>query len=110
MLSEFFWECSSLSFWYFSVLASVGIGVAKDSDKCKVIFRDRSNWYTSRKEGMEFAASKVIIDEANDHVMGVHILGPNAEEAINIFALVMWLGLKASDIKNLSSNVLLTTC
>jgi glutathione reductase (NADPH) len=33
--------------------------------------------------------------------MGAHILGPNAGEAINIFAAVMRLGLKASDIKKL---------
>ena len=82
-------------------LASVGISAAKDSDKYKVIFQDRSNWNTSRRAGIEFAASKVIIDEANDRIMGAHILGPNAEEVINIFATVMRLGLKASDIKKL---------
>ncbi len=83
------------------VLASVGISVAKDSDKYKVIFRDRSSWYTTRKAGMQFAASKVIIDEVNDRLLGAHILGPNAEEAINIFAAAMRLRLKASDIKKL---------
>jgi glutathione reductase (NADPH) len=83
------------------VLASVGSSVAKDSDKYKVIFRDRGSWNSSRRAGMEFAASKVIIDEANDRIMGAHILGPNAGEAINIFATVMRLGLKASDIKKL---------
>jgi glutathione reductase (NADPH) len=83
------------------ILASVGISAVKDSDKYKVVFRDRSSWYTTRKEGMEFAASKVIIDEANDRIMGAHILGPNAGEVISIFAAVMRLGLKASDIKKL---------
>jgi glutathione reductase (NADPH) len=83
------------------VLASVGISAAKDSDKYKVIFRDRSNWYTTRKAGIEFAASKVIIDEVNDRLLGTHILGPNAGEAINIFAAAMRLGLKTSDIKKL---------
>lgn len=83
------------------VLASVGISAAKDSDKYKVIFRDRSSWYTTRKAGIEFAASKVIIDEVNDRLLGAHILGPNAGEAINIFAAAMRLGLKASDIKKL---------
>lgn len=83
------------------VLASVGISVAKDSNKYKVIFQDRSNWNTTRRAGIEFAASKVIIDEASDRIMGAHILGPNAGEAINIFAAVMRLGLKASDIKKL---------
>lgn len=83
------------------VLTSVGISAAKDSEKYKVIFRDRSSWNSSRRAGMEFAASKVIIDEANDRIMGAHILGPNAGEAINVFAAVMRLGLKASDIKKL---------
>ncbi|MDP4193373.1 MAG: NAD(P)/FAD-dependent oxidoreductase [Bacteroidota bacterium] len=83
------------------VLASVGISATEDSDKYKVIFKDRSNWYTTRKAGMEFAASKVIIDEANDRIMGAYILGPNAGEVINIFAAVMRLGLKASDIKRM---------
>lgn len=82
-------------------LASVGISLPKDSDKYKVIFQDRSNWNTTRKAGMEFAASKVIINEANDRIMGAHILGPNAGEAINIFAAVMRLGFKASHIKKL---------
>lgn len=83
------------------VLASVGTSASKDNDKYKVIFRDRSNWYTTRKAGMEFAASKVIIDEANDRITGASILGPNAGEAINIFAAILRLGLKASDIKKL---------
>jgi glutathione reductase (NADPH) len=83
------------------VLASVGISAAKDSDKYKVIFQDRSNWNTTRRVGIEFAASKIIIDETEDRIMGAHILGPNAEEVINIFAAVMRLGLRASDIKKM---------
>jgi glutathione reductase (NADPH) len=82
------------------VLASVGT-TAKESDKYKVIFRDRSSWYTTRKAGITFAASKVIIDEVNDRIMGAYIMGPNAGEAINIFAAVIRLGLKASDIKKM---------
>lgn len=83
------------------VMASVGISAPKDSDKYKVIFQDRSSWNTTRRAGIKFAASKVIIDEANDRIMGAHILGPHAGEAINIFAAVMRLGLRASDIKKL---------
>jgi glutathione reductase (NADPH) len=83
------------------VLASIGISAAKDSDKYKVIFRDRSSWNTSRRARTEFAASKVIIDEADDRILGAHILGPNTGEAINIFAAIMRLGLKVSDLKKL---------
>jgi glutathione reductase (NADPH) len=83
------------------VLASVGISAPRDSSAYKVVFRDRSSWNTTRRAGVEFAASKVIIDEAKDRIVGAHILGPNAEEAINIFATIMRMGLKASDIKKL---------
>ena len=83
------------------VLASVGISAAKESKKYKVIFQNRGSWHTSQRAGIKFAASKVIIDEENDRIVGAHILGPNAGEAINIFAAVMRLGLKASDIKKL---------
>jgi glutathione reductase (NADPH) len=83
------------------VLASVGINAPKDSDKYKVIFQDRSNWNTSRRVGMKFAASKVIIDKANDRIVGAHILGHNAEEAINIFAAAIRLNLSLSDVKKM---------
>jgi glutathione reductase (NADPH) len=83
------------------VLASVGTSATKDSAKYKVIFKDRSNLYTTQKARMEPVASKIIIDEANDRLIGAYILGSHAAEAINIFAAVMRLGLKASDIKKM---------
>ncbi|MGB9938829.1 dihydrolipoyl dehydrogenase family protein [Methanosarcina sp.] len=81
------------------VLASVGVNASKDSNKYRVIFRDRRSWNTTRRAGTEFAASKVVLDEAGDRIMGAHILGPNAEEAINIFAMAIRLNLSVSDIK-----------
>lgn len=83
------------------VLASVGVSESRGNEKYRVIFRDRSKWNTTRRSGLEFAASKVILDEVNDRIVGAHILGPNAEEAINIFAMAMRLGLRASDIKKI---------
>jgi glutathione reductase (NADPH) len=83
------------------VLASVGSSKAEDYEKYRVIFRDRSKWKTTRRAGLKFAASKVILDEKNDRIVGAHILGHSAEEAINIFAIAMRLGLRASDIKKM---------
>ncbi|AKB38338.1 Dihydrolipoyl dehydrogenase [Methanosarcina siciliae C2J] len=77
------------------VLASVGINEAEVNDRHRVIFRERSKWNTTRRAGLEFEAPKVILDKTNDGIAGAHILGPNAEEAINIFAMAMQLGLKA---------------
>jgi len=83
------------------VLASVGISEAEANENHRVIFRDRSKWSTTRRAGLEFAASKVILDKTNDSIAGAHILGPNAEEAINIFAMAMQFGFRASDIKKM---------
>src|SRR5690606_12861391 len=80
------------------VLASVGISEEKESDKYRVIFRDRSTWSNTRRAGMEFAASTIILNEKNDQMVGAHTLGPNAEEVIYIFAMAMRLGLRTSDI------------
>ena len=82
-------------------MASVGISETKDINDYKVIFRDRSNWETTKMPEIEFSASKVILDEANDCIIGAHILGLHVEEAINIFAAVMRLRLKASDIQKM---------
>jgi glutathione reductase (NADPH) len=56
------------------VMASVGISETKNINNYKVIFRDRSNLETTKMPGIQFAASKVILDEANDRIIGAHIL------------------------------------
>ncbi|HET8685735.1 MAG TPA: NAD(P)/FAD-dependent oxidoreductase [Methanosarcina sp.] len=81
------------------VLASVGVNASKDSDKYRVIFRDRHDWKTTRRAGIDFAASKIVLDETSNRIIGAHILGPNAEEAINIFAMAIRLNLSLSDLK-----------
>ncbi|WP_256622551.1 hypothetical protein [Methanolobus chelungpuianus] len=45
-------------------------------------------------------ASKVIIDEATDRILGAHILAPEAEELINIFAVAMNCGVTATQLRS----------
>ena len=42
---------------------------------------------------------KVLIEEASNRILGAHVLGPHAEEIINIFALAIRLDLNADKIK-----------
>lgn len=81
-------------------LASVGITKDDVKDIHEVIYNDRSNWYSSKRLNFNHAASKIIIDKQTDKILGAHILGPEAEEVINIFAMAMRYGLNASDVKN----------
>jgi glutathione reductase (NADPH) len=81
-------------------LAAVGITDIISSRKHKVLFYDMSQWYSTRRTNLKYAASKVIIDEATDKILGAHILGPNAEEVINLFAVAMRYGLTATQLRS----------
>jgi glutathione reductase (NADPH) len=80
-------------------LAMVGIPEDEAKEERKVTFLDRSGWYSARRTNQKYAASKVIIDGRSDKILGAHLLGENAGEVINIFALAMRLGLTASQLK-----------
>ena len=54
----------------------------------------------TRRVGEEFSASKVLIEEGSGRILGAHLLGPSADELINIFALAIRRGLTADDLKD----------
>lgn len=84
-------------------LAAVGLSQQKARDE-GLRFRTHrettSTWYSSRRLGERISGFKVLIEEGTDRILGAHLLGPHAEEVINIFALAIQFGLTA---KNLSS-------
>jgi len=62
-------------------------------------FQDTSSWYSSRRIRESCSGYKVLIEETSNRILGAHVLGPHAEEVINIFALAIRLGLEADKIK-----------
>ena len=44
---------------------------------------------------------KTLVEEGTDRILGAHLLGLHAEEVINIFALAIRMGLRASDLKHM---------
>jgi glutathione reductase (NADPH) len=40
------------------------------------------------------------VEEDTDHVLGAHLLGPHADETINLFATAIRLGIPARDLKD----------
>ncbi|HKL71648.1 MAG TPA: NAD(P)/FAD-dependent oxidoreductase [Marinilabiliaceae bacterium] len=59
------------------------------------------NWYAAKHLGEKTYAYKVIIDNKTDLILGAHLIGPNAEETINVFAVAMQAGLQAKDLKTI---------
>jgi glutathione reductase (NADPH) len=43
---------------------------------------------------------KVLIEEGSNRILGAHILGPHAEEVINIFSIAIRLGLTAKHLND----------
>jgi glutathione reductase (NADPH) len=52
-------------------------------------------------EGGTTAAYKVLIEEETDLLLGAHLLGPHAEEVINLFAVAMHTRLPARELQKL---------
>src|SRR5207245_4644441 len=50
---------------------------------------DTSGWYSSRRVAEDCSGFKVLIEEGKDRILGAHVLGPHADELINVFALAM---------------------
>jgi glutathione reductase (NADPH) len=49
--------------------------------------------------GETTSAFKVLLEEGTGHVIGAHLLGPHAEEVVNLFALAVRLRIPAEDLK-----------
>jgi glutathione reductase (NADPH) len=63
--------------------------------------QDTSGWYSSRRVALQHTGFKVLVEEGTDHLLGAHLLGLHAEEVINLFALAIRAGLRATDLKQM---------
>ncbi|MDP1569360.1 MAG: NAD(P)/FAD-dependent oxidoreductase [Vicinamibacterales bacterium] len=83
-------------------LATVGMSEAAaraTGRAVRVQYADTASWYSSRRIGETASASKVLIEEDSGRILGAHLLGPHADETINLFALAMKTGATAADLK-----------
>ena len=85
-------------------LASVGFTESKAREqglKFRVNNAMTSDWYTSRRVAETYSGYKVLVEEGTDRILGAHLLGAGAEEAINLFAVAMRSGMRAPDLKHM---------
>jgi len=62
---------------------------------------DTSGWYSSRRVALRHTAFKTLVEEGTERILGAHLLGLHTEEIINLFALAIRTGLRASDLKQM---------
>ncbi len=90
----------------FTIPPIAAVGMAEETAKEKGLrfrtnYQDTSGWYSSRRIGENFSAFKVLIEEDTDRILGAHILGPHAEEQINIFALAIQREITSEELKQI---------
>ena len=61
---------------------------------------DTSGWYSSRRVAEDCSGFKVMVEEGTDRILGAHLIGPHADEVINVFALAMQTQIPASKLKH----------
>jgi glutathione reductase (NADPH) len=83
-------------------LASVGLteAAARAAGRTfRTSHQDTSGWFNTRRVGERVSGFKVLVEEGTDHVIGAHLLGPHADEVINLFALAVRLRIPAEELR-----------
>ena len=89
----------------FSVPALAAVGLGEDEARRQGLrFQtragDRSNDNSMKKVGAKHARYKVLVEEPSGRILGAHLLGPDAAETINLFALAIKCGMTSRELKS----------
>jgi len=83
-------------------LAAVGASEAELRDKgIKFVAKENNlaEWFSWKRLGETHGAVKILLDEKNDRILGAHMVGHEASELINYFAMAIRLGLPTSEMR-----------
>ncbi len=67
--------------------------------KFRTSWKDTAGWYNTRRVGETASGFKVLVEDDSERILGAHLLGPHAAEAINVFAVAIRLKIPARDLK-----------
>ncbi|NKE48496.1 NAD(P)/FAD-dependent oxidoreductase [Roseomonas frigidaquae] len=83
-------------------ITTVGLGEAEARER-GLKFRVKSEkvpqWFTARRLAERIYGFKTLVEEDTGHILGAHLVGPHADEVINLFGLAIRHGLTAADLK-----------
>jgi pyruvate/2-oxoglutarate dehydrogenase complex dihydrolipoamide dehydrogenase (E3) component len=80
-----------------SVRYRCGAALARRDD-VEIVSTDMSGWFTTRRLGLAHAGAKVVREKVGHKLLGAHLLGANAEDVINVFALAVRHGLTTEEV------------
>ena len=88
----------------FTIPPLAAVGLTEDAARAagrrfRVNHQDTAGWFNTRRVGETASGFKVLIEEETDHVLGAHLLGPRADEVINLFAVAIRLRIPARELQ-----------
>lgn len=89
----------------FSTPAVAKVGYLEQEAKDKgidfeAVNTDLTGWFDSKRLGLKFAKSKVLVEKGTNKIVGAHLIGNHAEDLISIFSLAIEHGLTTEQIKS----------
>jgi glutathione reductase (NADPH) len=89
----------------FSIPPLASAGLTEDAAraaglKFRTTRQDTAGWFNTRRVGETASGFKVLIEEGTGRILGAHLLGPDAAEVINLFAVAIRLRIPADDLKH----------
>ncbi len=87
----------------FSVPPIAAVGLTEEKArgqglKFRVQTQKASDWYTARRVAEPTYGFKVLIEDGTERILGAHLVGPHADEVINVFALAIRNGMSTADL------------
>src|SRR5262245_8422092 len=71
----------------------------KQAAKLRVNSARVPDWYTARRVAERVYGYKTLIDKSSGRILGAHLVGPHADEVINLFGLAIRHDLTVDDLK-----------
>lgn len=87
------------------LLASVGLRedqIAKRDIPVVVHKKETPDWYSVRRVGIAGSGYKILTEGKSGKILGAHLLGYNADEMINVFALAIRTGQTLADLQEIA--------
>lgn len=84
-------------------IAMVGLSEAqarRQGLRFTVKSRKAADWFTAYQAAEPVYGFKVLVEEGSGRILGAHLVGPHADEVINVFALAIRHGLGARELKD----------
>ena len=73
----------------------------QEGRRFRVHMEDTSSWYSSRRVAEKCSGFKLLIEDDTDQILGAHLLGPEADELINVFTLAMRMNVPAEALRHM---------